>query len=248
MLKHGKKKWSGSRGFSLVEMAIVLLIISALLGGLLVSIGTTREMSNRSEVKNTLQDIVDALYGFAQANDRLPCPASATSNGFETTPVAGVCPGGGSVAAGFVPSGTLGLSGPLNANNLLSDAWGNPFRYVVSRASANAFTSPNMGNASIATLATGADLRVCDSAACTTVVADNLPAVVLSMGANWAAGAANGADEIENSGEATVDGFRMPNDINFVITGYIEDTFDDLLNWVSPSLLVSKLIAAGQLP
>jgi len=227
-------------------MAVVLLIISALLGGLLMSIGTTREINNRNSTEEMLKDIVDALYGFAQANDRLPCPATAASNGFSAPAAAGAC-GGGAVTAGFVRSGTLGLSGPLDQNNLLSDAWGNPYRYVVSNSAANAFTSANMGNAAIATIATGANLRVCDSAACANVVAANLPAVVLSMGADWAAAAA-GADAIENSREATVAGYRMPNDADFVTTGYIEDVFDDMLNWVSPSLLVSKMIAAGQLP
>jgi prepilin-type N-terminal cleavage/methylation domain-containing protein len=239
------RKYKNAAGFSLIEMAIVLLIVSALLGGLLVSIGTTREISNRNSTEDTLQDITEALYGFAQANDRLPCPATATSNGFSVPAAAGVCAGGGPVASGFVPSGTLGLSGPLNANNLLSDAWGNPYRYVVSRASANAFTSANMGGASIQALATTADLRICDSASCAVVVANALPAVVLSMGADWAA--FTSADEVENA-EATVAGFRMPNDADFVTSGYIEDGFDDLLNWVSPSRLVSKLISAGQLP
>jgi hypothetical protein len=103
-----------------------------------------------------------------------------------------------------------------------------------------------MGGASVQVLASTADLQVCDSASCAVVVANALPAVVLSMGADWAA--FTSADEVENSGEATVAGFRMPNDVNFVTSGYIEDGFDDMLNWVSPSILVSKLIAAGQLP
>lgn len=245
MLAQAFRQTSKSSGFSLIEMAVVLLIVSALLGGLLVSISATREVNNRNSTEAALQDIVEALYGFAQANDRLPCPASATSNGFSDPAAAGAC-SAGAVAAGFVPSGTLGLSGPLDRNNLLSDPWGNPYRYVVSNAASNAFTSANMGNANIATLATGATLRVCDSASCAAVVADNLPAVVLSMGANWAA--FSGADEVENSGEATVAGYRMPNDISFVTSGYVEDVFDDMLNWISPNLLVSKLISAGQLP
>ncbi len=246
MLTLNRMKVKKALGFSLIEMAVVLLIISALLGGLLVSVGTTREVGNRNTTEATLQEIVDALYGFAQANDRLPCPATAASNGFAVPAGAGPCPGTAPVTAGFVPSGTLGLSGPLNANNLLSDAWGNPYRYVVSNAATNAFTSANMGNATINTLATAGTLQICDSASCTVVVANNIPAVVLSMGANW--GAFSGADEVENSGEATVSGYRMPADVSFVTSGYAEDVFDDMLNWVSPNLLVSKLVAAGQLP
>lgn len=246
MLIRDLRKSQKTSGFSLIEMAVVLLIVSALLGGLLISIGTTSEINNRNSTEAMLQDIVDALYGFAQANDRLPCPATAASNGFSAPAAAGAC-SGGAVSVGFVPSGTLGLSGPLDGNNLLSDPWGNPYRYVVSNSAANAFTSANMGNATVATIASGANLRVCDSASCAAVVAANLPAVVLSMGADWAAAAA-GADSKENSREATTAGYRMPNDADFVSSVYIEDVFDDMLNWVSPSLLVSKLISAGQLP
>ncbi|MFT4862853.1 MAG: prepilin-type N-terminal cleavage/methylation domain-containing protein [Pseudohongiellaceae bacterium] len=246
MLTSNQRKYRKASGFSLIEMAVVLLIISALLGGLLVSVGTTREVGNRNSTEDALQDIVDALYGFAQANDRLPCPATAASNGFSAPAAAGPCSVGTTFTAGFVPSGTLGLSGRLNVNNLLSDAWGNPYRYVVTNAAASAFTSANMGSETVANLATQANLQICDSASCAAVVANNLPAVVLSMGANWAA--FTGADEVENSGEITVAGYRMPNNLDFVTSGYVEDVFDDMLNWVSPNLLVSKMIAAGQLP
>lgn len=245
MLNRYRSHFNQINGFSLIEMAIVLLIVSSLLGGLLISIGTTREINNRNAAESSLEDIVEALYGYAQANGRLPCPATAASNG-QASPAAGGACSGGAVTAGFVPSATLGLSGPLNADNLLVDEWANPFRYVVTNAAANAYTSAAMGGLNIAALANSADLRICDSAACTTVVTDNLPAVVLSMGADW--GSFTSADELENSGEATTAGYRMPNDISFVASGYIEDTYDDILNWVSPTILVSRLISAGQLP
>ncbi|MFT6058124.1 MAG: hypothetical protein ACJAS2_002417 [Pseudohongiellaceae bacterium] len=77
-------------------------------------------------------------------------------------------------------------------------------------------------------------------------MANDLPAVVLSLGADWAS--FSSTDEVENSGELLVSGYRMNNDNIFVSTGYIEDSFDDILNWVSPSILISRLIAAGRLP
>ncbi len=245
MLKRNEYRQFRITGFSLIEMAVVLLIVSSLLGGLLLSIGTTREINNRNAAESTLEEIVEALYGYAQANGRLPCPATAASNGLASPAAAGAC-SGGAISAGFVPSATLGLSGPLNDDNLLVDEWLNPFRYVVTNASANAYTSTSMGGLSIAALANSADLRICDSAACTTVMADNLPAVVLSMGSDWAT--FTSGHEIENSGEVTTSGYRMPADISFVNTGYIEDIFDDQLNWVSPSILISRMISAGQLP
>lgn len=235
MLKPNLLFNKANQGFSLIEMAIVLLIISALLGGLLVSISTTREISDRNSAEATINEIVEALYGYAQATGRLPCPATATSDGVE------VCP----TAHGFVPSATLGLSGPLNNDNLLMDDWLGAYRYSVSTVLANNFTT-NISARPINQLINDADLQVCDVPACTNVLADNLPAVVLSLGANW--DTFTSTDEVENSGELTISGYRMPSDTTFVSTGYIEDSFDDILGWVSPSILISRMVAAGQLP
>lgn len=235
-----------NEGFSLIEMAIVLLIVSALLGGLLVSISTTREISNRNSAEDTIEEIVEALYGFAQATGRLPCPATAASNGVEVCPAAAPAIG----RHGFVPSATLGLSGPLNSDNLLMDDWLGAYRYSVSTVFTNAYTA-NLSARTLAELIDGADLQVCDVPGCAgtpggIVLADNLPAVVLSLGANW--DTFTSTNEVENSGETTSSGYRMPNDLTFVSTGYVEDSFDDLLGWVSPSILISRLVAAGQLP
>ncbi|MFT4888059.1 MAG: prepilin-type N-terminal cleavage/methylation domain-containing protein [Pseudohongiellaceae bacterium] len=229
-------------GFSLIEMAIVLLIVSTMLGGLLMSLSTTREISSRNSTEATLDEIAEALYGFAQASGRLPCPATAGSNGLEAPAGGGNC----TRANGFVPSATLGLKGPLNNDNLLMDSWLSAYRYSVSTALGNAYTSTNFGGRTVGELVNGADLQVCDEPACTNLLANDLPAVVLSLGADWAS--FSSTDEVENSGELLVSGYRMNNDNIFVSTGYIEDSFDDILNWVSPSILISRLIAAGRLP
>ena len=237
-------------GFSLIEMAVVLLIVSTLLGGLLISIGSTREVSNRRAAETQINEILEAIYGYAQANGRLPCPATATSNGAESR--TGGADSNCSGAYGFVPAVTLGLVGSVDANTLYLDPWDSPYRYSVS-AIANVdgwqYTS-NAGLTSstqtLSQLAVGADLRVCDSSICSNILANDLPAVVLSLGADWAS--FSSTNEVENSGEQTVAGYRMPNNQTFVSTTYIEDSFDDQLGWISPSLLITRLIAAGQLP
>lgn len=230
-------------GFSLLEMAVVLAILSALLGGILTSLSQSRVVTTRTATEAQLQDIRDALYGFAQANGRLPCPATATSAGAEAPLGGGAC----TQAHGFIPSATLGLSGSVNTANLLTDDWFSPYRYSVTTANGNAFTTVN-GMRSTGMAALAPNLRVCADVACTTVIASALPAVVLSLGADWASFDAGDPLEVENSGEATVAGYRMPNDVNFVQSGYIEDNFDDLLTWLSAPLLYTRLIAAGQLP
>jgi len=240
---------AGKAGFSLLEMAVVLLIVSALLGGLLVSLSTTRDLNDRNEAENQLDVIVEALYGFAQAQGRLPCPATDTSNGAEAPLGGGACTLGGGipVASGFVPASTLGISGPTNSDGLLIDPWNNPYRYSVTEANGNAFTTTNsMRTVGIATLAP--DLRVCDSAACTNTVASAVPVVVLSMGPDWGDFTGADADATENAGERTVAGYRHGNDRDFVSSGYIEDVFDDVITWISPNILYTRMISAGQLP
>lgn len=231
------------QGFSLLEMAVVLLIISALLGGLLMSLGTTRDLNDRNDADSELADISDALYGFAQANGRLPCPATAASNGAEAPLGGGNC----TQQHGFVPAATLGISGEVNTDALLADPWGNPYRYSVTTANGNAFTTVNgMRTAGIATLAP--NLRVCNSAACTTVIATAVPVVLLSMGPDWADFTGADVDATENAGETTIAGYRHGNDLNFVSSGYIEDVFDDVIVWMSPNILYTRMISAGQLP
>lgn len=227
-------------GFSILELAIVMVIVATLLGGLLVSISSTQELNNRIDAQDTLEEIREALYGFAQANGYLPCPATAATAGVEAPVGGGVC----TQRFGFVPWSTLGLSGPLNTDNLLMDSWLNPYRYSVTNQNASAFTTPGaMSTIGMAALAP--DLQICDAAGCGTVLFDSAPAVILSMGADWST--FTSADEVENA-EGTTAGYRQATDIEFVTTGYIEDTFDDIVNWLSPSILYTKMIAAGQLP
>jgi len=67
-----------SAGFSLVELAVVLVIVGLLASGLMFSLGTQRESATTQEVQRQLENIREAVIGFALANGRLPCPALST--------------------------------------------------------------------------------------------------------------------------------------------------------------------------
>ena len=69
-----------------------------------------------------------------------------------------------------------------------------------------------------------------------------MPVVILSLGKDWAEFDAADVDASENSGEATLDGYDMPADLDFVDAAYIEDTFDDLITWMSSSIFFTKMI------
>jgi prepilin-type N-terminal cleavage/methylation domain-containing protein len=243
-------------GFTLVEMAVALVVLALLLGSLLIPLQTQVEQRKTTETQRTLELAMEALYGFAAANGRLPCPASATSNGVED-PV-----GGGACAHpfdGFFPAATLGVA-PVDAQGYLVDAWGVPqnrVRYAVTNTSpgcaANAYTTAGGMRACWSTITAGgaaATLSVCSTAtgiaggncAAGAVLASTAPAVILSLGKNAPTGG-TGADEAHN----------LNNDRAFVwhtpaSGGAPNGEFDDIMVWMSSNVLYSRLISAGQLP
>ena len=255
-----------------------------------------RELRQYKEVDREMDKILDKIIGFAQINGRLPCPSPAAS--------AGVSSGGGDSAcnkvSGFVPWVTLGVQGQLNADSLLSDPWGNPYRYYVSSTDANGdgnadftitgqmqeiglgdkwdLTDPDIpvvGTDGIRDL--DGQFVICDAAATTFDICDgganevfgNAPttkgpyqgavAVLVSVGKNGAVlpdFAAN-PDEYENYGSTPEGQYYVKNSLitlgsrrtTFVkrTTGFADD-FDDIVKWIAPSTLFTKMIEAGQLP
>lgn len=223
-----------SRGFTLVELAIVLVIVALLAGGLMVSMSSQIEQRSRSDTQQQLQDIRDALLGFAASHNALdgkpylPCP-DTDGDGVENR-AGNLC----SNVEGTLPWSDLGVGN--------QDAWNNRFRYRVE----SSFSRKDIGF----TLATSGTLQVCDQAACTSTLATSLPAVIVShgmngLGATTSGNSANpapaGADELGNTN----------NDTNFVShppTPAGANEFDDLVIWLSPNILYNRLIAAGRLP
>ncbi len=219
---------SGRRqaGFSLVEIAIVLMILGALLGGLVLPLSSQQEASRRRATEKMLEEVRDALVGFAASTGRLPCPATTTSNGLSAPNTATTsC----TTNHGFVPVRTLGIEGPTNANNLLVDRWLNPVRYSLSDADGGAYSNSIPLNLA-------PDFEICPDSTCTTPLADAVVAVVFSQ----ADDTSGSADQNENT-----DG-----DARFVSRTIIEaagSEFDDELRWLSPNTLVYQLVRAGQL-
>jgi prepilin-type N-terminal cleavage/methylation domain-containing protein len=122
---------STQTGFTLIEIAIVLIIVSILLGYTVAMLPRQQELKQYRAVKRQMDQVIEAVIGFAQVNGRLPCPAIPNSAGIEDFDNDGGLPDGCYNNGGFVPVNTLGLSGRLNADSLLQDPWGNPYRYYV---------------------------------------------------------------------------------------------------------------------
>lgn len=246
------------QGFSLVELAIVLVIVALLSSGLMITVSAQMDAVANSETQRRLNDARDALLGYAAANGRLPCPAASGTGvtGIES-PV-----GGGNCSNpwdGFLPAITLGLT-PTNENGYALDGWGNPIRYAITTYT-NATNCPggqcfsttnglkNLWNGGIAP---APDLRICNTAtgasgagvtaACAAGadLATNAVAVIFSQGKNGAS-APTSSDEQANGNADRLFVSHTPTP-----TGANE--FDDLVIWLSPNILYNRLIAAGRLP
>ena len=234
-------------------MAIVLMIVGLLLGGLLPTLSSQVEQRHNNETSKQLDEIQQALIGFAIANGRLPCPATSASNG-EESPV-----GGGSCTNffdGYVPAATLGISAVDNNTKLVVDAWNNPIRYAVASNTVsgvpNTFTSINgMRSATMDNIAIANLLNVCASATGITgsdcgpasnKLTDKVPALVYSTGKNGGYGG-TGLDEAAN-----LNGNRVFVSHTPTPSTAANGEFDDLMIWLSPNILFNRMVAAGKLP
>jgi prepilin-type N-terminal cleavage/methylation domain-containing protein len=231
-------------GFTLVEIAIAIFIIALLLGSILVPLTTQVEQRQISDTQKTLDEIKEALLGFAVANGYIPCPDKTTAAGAGTMNDGQEDVSAGTCVAleGNLPWVTLGVAN--------TDPWGNRFRYRV--AGAFAQRSPS----SIFTLTTTSTVEVCAVTGCATRLTtsgDGPPAVILSHGRNGygainantgvANTAATSADELENTNGNTTYVYRVATGVGATV-----GEFDDVVTWLSRNLLVNRMVAAGKLP
>jgi prepilin-type N-terminal cleavage/methylation domain-containing protein len=219
-----------NNGFSLVELAIVLVIVALLTSGLLLGISAQRNAAENTDARRQLEIIGEALNGFALTRGRLPCPAVANLTNTDVNAGLENC----ALQHGVLPWAALGLPE--------TDPWGNRFTYFASSSFTGAVP---VGALASFTLDTDGNANIKATSSSTSNLATNLPAVVVSHGSRGAGawqpsgaqlpGAAG--DELENSDA----------DLTF-IAGQPSNSFDDLLTWVVPSILKSKMVAAGRLP
>jgi type II secretory pathway pseudopilin PulG len=265
----------GALGFTIMEIAISLAVMAVLAVGILVPLVSQLQQRNVSVTEKTLNDIKDALMGFAAVNGRLPCPAVATGTGAEAfDPAAGNGPGNGKCASfwGFVPARTLGIT-PVDREGFALDGWNNRIRYAVSNETYGTpakwlFTSTDgIRNFTISEVAKIASLlNVCDSGvgvnagvSCATgtnltprTLTSNAVALMWSIGPNGLTTGGTGLDEAQNPNPKT-DAIppNAPPDRLFVShppSDAAGNPFDDVVTWLSINTLVNRMVGAGQLP
>lgn len=234
-------------GFSLIEFAVVLVLIGIMLGGLLYPLRTQMEQRARGQTERILEDGREALLGYSALYGYLPCPSSerdpfSAQYGEEDLRVAGACPGD----AGLLPWRTLGLAefdAWGRARSATMDNWSGYLRYRV---------HPNFSNSAkpiaLTTVATSGTSLVVVNVAGSMLSSGTEPpvAILYSTGpANADNDGAGVAADAENAdGDPDTGGTANP----IYTGGTATATFDDLTIWISRPVLFAKLISAGRLP
>lgn len=233
------------RGFTLVELAIVLLIVSLLVGGVMMAVSTQQEIQRIKDSEKKLDEIREALIGYALANNgALPCPSQNATSGSESRPGGTTCtessPPFANVYVGFLPWETLGVS--------QADAWGHRFRYSVTKTFANKPSTYDFN-------AVGSITVDNDSTAPGALISDAV-AVVLSHGARAAYAYTMGGQQVPddpgvlNTDEDTngTQGSSFVSRPPAAPGAPPPGAFDDIVIWLPPTILKARLAAAGILP
>ena len=244
------------RGFTLIEISIVLVVIGLLLSGGLLAIAPVLERTKITESNNRLDLIEDALVLYAIQHNCLPCPADGDlvtgsgndgrseddAGGFYVIDCADENGGASCRADGqdnVIPWTTLGLT---EADAL--DGWGNRFFYAVSPTLAvvNGLdrTPPSTYPPGTLTVGTTGDTDPFDNI--TTAAAY----VVFSFGPDRsdARQGQSGATQADKYGSAT-----QNDNSDAANSDYVQDLpiniegntyFDDILRWKSNPILVQQ--------
>ena len=254
-----------THGFTLIEITMVMLIIVLLMTGLLPTITSQIDLQRTTETRKQMDEIKQALTGYAIVNGRLPCPAKANLSstsvgaGMEATTgntCACVASSGNTVAdtsaiactgtsvTGVLPWATLGVKE--------TDAWDRRYTYRVTTIFADQFAASTYG-CTPSTTPTAASFALCSTgvpdvisaASGGTAVATDVPALFLSHGKNGTG--AYTRQGIQLSGTIGDEAENSDNDNTFV--SHTETTsFDDIAAWIAPSILFNRMVTAGKLP
>lgn len=248
-------------GFTLIEIAVVLVIIGLFMGSFIGTFASRIDTTRRAETVDEMEVIKQALYGYAvsDAVAHLPCPdcrtAACVSGGIAANDgledrngavcdvdVADVDVTAGTIPIGNLPWRTLGLG--------YADAWDNRYSYwassSVTDSTANLQLDGAMDTATINTR-TGTNL---------TEVSDKAVAIIMSHGKNGFSAVSTQGGIQANPPAANIDELgNLDDDLNFVSRPKTDEgvaaaigAFDDLFVWISEYELKARMIEAGKLP
>ncbi|MET0265046.1 MAG: type II secretion system protein [Duganella sp.] len=226
-------------GFTIVEIAIVLLVVGLMIGGLVAPLSSQLEQRRVSETQRTMEEAREALYGFALRNGYLPCPAISAVDGREDR--------NGSECNkryGYLPWAALGV-GRL-------DGWGRLLAYSLTPSFGNSVGFFSLNTARDITIAT----RGMDGQLLPASEVNDIPAVIVSFGRNGYGATSDQNTRLLDAGVNNIDEKTnlQGGGIAFVSRPPSTDPraaggeFDDLILWISPNILYNRMVAAQKLP
>lgn len=229
-------------GFTLVEMALAMVIMGLLLSAVVGTLSSQEERKRTTRTRESLDQAREALVGFAVVNGRLPRPASAATDGTERAACASEAD-----CTGFLPWVALGLQPGDGFDRLL--------RYSVTPAFSNAsFTFSTLPTKTVQTRDSAGTLVYLSGAAACTATSGCSPAIVVSQGGErWGTrfdGTSAGGgwptttDEYINHTATTA--FISRDRVDLSTAPGAE--FDDRVVWLSTTMLMGRMVQAGKLP
>jgi prepilin-type N-terminal cleavage/methylation domain-containing protein len=266
------------RGFTLIELSVVMIIVAFLIGGLIYTLAAQVEQRNFEETRRRIEQARELILAFAITKGRLPCPARsaataspATVAGDEVLTTTGTvgCIGdtitdfyggtNGGVTLGLLPARSIGYQ-QVDSSGFAVDAWGNRLRYAVANLITNcsgSSTLPHFVNA--ANLKANGiscqpnDLLVCKSATGITATtcggaANQIMSQSLVVAIIFSTGK-NGAGAAGGIDEtANLNGDRVFVYHTPTPSSAANGEFDDQFTWITHGELYGRMIAAGILP
>ena len=236
-----------TQGFSLVELAVVLVIM-----GIVLTMGlkATMSMLENTAYSNTQAkqaQLKVSLISFLRTNGRLPCPdnTSAIATGIEASP----CTDG----YGVIPWQALGIS-----RDMATDGWGNLFTYRVANgvpAGSKNWTSKVIVGSDFSvnefkTSTPALTFKELDASGSTLLANNTAVAVIISHGKNGYGAKTTkvdvrisatdaGGDEASNANSTTTTFILRPSSDSL--------PYDDLLVFMTPQDLLQPLVSEGSL-
>jgi len=223
-------------GFTLIEIAIALVILGLLLTGLLGPLSTRVEQAERQKTSELMDELKDALLGYAATYGFLPCPSTQPDPTNANYGLADVSCPGAATADGYLPWRTLGISATDAWGGLriqATDPWVGYWRYRVDRN----FVGPTL--ITLTTPFSVDALSVLDPIGTPLTGTPPAPPAELPVAIVFSAGG-NRVPDGENADYEATNGVYQG--------GGYSATFDDITIWIGRPLLFNRMIAAGRLP
>lgn len=240
------------QGFTIVEIAVALVIVGLLLAGLLGPLSTRVEQAQRQKTTELSEEVKEALLGFVAIHGYLPCPTTEQDpNNSNYGLAATSCPPASLTDDAILPWATLGVS-PTDAwgrpRTQASDPWAGYWRYRVDRN----FANPALP-ITLCTPFSQSDALEVEDPRGHLMTASGLPAPSICPpppppvpGERPVAIIYSAAKDADLDGKDE-DGQNVTYNSRYTAGDYSAG-FDDMVIWIGRPLLFNRMIASGQLP